>query len=382
MCVNKIGDQKKDGQKGFEENFHGKQSMELKFSNTLVLTILLHPENLILLTLVNLLLTELLHTGSSSLHLNKAKFTRMKILIACLTVLFLSQMTQAQDTIIRLWPAGKVPNYQKTDEVEKSESTDIIRISKVQSPEIAVFLPSKKNATGQTVIICPGGGYAYLSYNWEGTDVAKLLNSKGITAIVLKYRLPNSKSNITPDLSPLMDAKRAMRTVRFYADKWNIRKNNIGIMGFSAGGHLASTLATHFDDGDKNSKDSIERQSSRPDFAVLVYPVISMDKKITHMGSHNNLIGENADSAVTKLYSNELQVTKQTPPTFLVHATDDKAVPVENSLRFYQALKDNGVPVEMHIFPAGGHGFGLALGKGSLETWPDLLVVWMRGLNK
>jgi acetyl esterase/lipase len=306
----------------------------------------------------------------------------MKFFIACFVALFFFQMTQAQDITLPLWPAGKVPNYQKTDEVEKVESTDIVRISKVQSPEITVFLPSKKTATGQAVIICPGGGYAYLSYNWEGTDVAKLLNAKGIAAIVLKYRLPNSKSNITPDLSPLMDAKRAIRTVRFNADKWNIKKNNIGIMGFSAGGHLASTLATHFDDGDNNSKDSIEQQSSRPDFAVLIYPVISMTKKIMHAGSRNNLIGEHPDSTLANLYSNELQVSPRTPPTFLLHATDDKAVPVENSLLFYQALKDNGVPAEMHIFPTGGHGFGLGLGKGSLETWPDLLVGWLRGLNK
>ena len=306
----------------------------------------------------------------------------MKLVYTIVISLLVSQIAYAQDLTLPLWPPGKVPNYQKTDEIEKSESTDIVRISKVQSPEIAVFLPSKKNSTGQAVIIFPGGGYAYLSYNWEGTDVAKLLNAKGITAIVLKYRLPNSKSNITPNLSPLMDAKRAMRMVRANSDKWGIKKNNVGIMGFSAGGHLASTLATHFDDGDKASKDSIEQQSSRPDFAVLVYPVISMDKKITHMGSHNNLIGENADSTLTNLYSNELQVTKQTPPTFLLHATDDRAVLVENSLRFYQALKDNGVPVQMHIFPTGGHGFGLALGKGSLESWSDLMITWMKGLNK
>lgn len=287
----------------------------------------------------------------------------------------------AQTTTLPLWPAGKVPNFQKTDEVEITESTDIVRISKVQTPDMAVFLPSKKTATGQAVIICPGGGYAYLSYNWEGTDIAKLLNAKGIAAIVLKYRLPNSKSNITSYLSPLMDAKRAIRMVRSYADQWNIKKDNIGIMGFSAGGHLASTLATHFDEGDKTAKDSVEQQSSRPDFAVLIYPVISMNPQITHMGSHNNLLGSHPDSALTNLYSNELQVTAQTPPTFLVHATDDKTVPVENSLLFYQALKNHNVSAEMHIFPKGGHGFGLGLGKGYLETWPDLLVEWMRSLK-
>jgi acetyl esterase/lipase len=258
----------------------------------------------------------------------------MKFFFTCLTVLFFFQMTQAQDITIPLWPAGKVPNYQKSDEVEKIENADIVRISKVQSPDITVFLPAKKNSTGQAVIICPGGGYGILAYDWEGTDIAKLLNSKGITAIVLKYRLPSPKSSITPHLTPLMDAKRAMRIVRANADKWGIKKNNIGIMGFSAGGHLASTLATHFDGGDKNSKDSIEQQSSRPDFAVLIYPVITMNQSFTHMGSRNNLLGNNPDSSLVNLYSNELQVTKQTPPTFLLHATDDGAVPVENSLRF------------------------------------------------
>jgi acetyl esterase/lipase len=252
----------------------------------------------------------------------------------------------------------------------------------VQSPDIAVFLPAKNNATGQAVIICPGGGYGILAYNWEGTDPAKLLNAKGIAAIVLKYRLPNSKNNVVPHLSPLADAKRALRMVRFYATKWNINKNQIGIMGFSAGGHLASTLGTHFDSGNAASPDSIEQQSSRPDFMVLVYPVISMTKEIMHKGSRNNLIGEKADSALAKYYSNELQVTNQTPPTFIVHASDDKGVPVENSLLFYQALKDHGIPVEMHIFPVGGHGFGLAIGKGTLEKWSELCVEWIRGKNK
>jgi acetyl esterase/lipase len=288
----------------------------------------------------------------------------------------------AQEFTLPLWPAGKVPNYQKTAEVEKRDTGETIKISLVQSPEITIYLPAKRTATGQAVIICPGGGYSYLSYNWEGSDPARLLSAKGITAIVLKYRLPNSKSNITPHLSPLMDAKRAIRLVRANAAKWNIKKEQVGIMGFSAGGHLASTLATHFDGGDMTATDSIERQSSRPDFAVLVYPVVSMTKVIMHAGSRNNLLGANADSSLAKLYSNELQVTKETPPTFLVHATDDKSVPVENSLLFYQALKEANIPAEMHIYPKGGHGFGLAVGKGYLETWTDRLVDWMRGLNK
>jgi acetyl esterase/lipase len=287
----------------------------------------------------------------------------------------------AQEINLPLWPSGKVPNYQKTEEKEIRDTSETIHIRLVQSPDITVYMPSKRNATGQAVIICPGGGYVNLSYSWEGTDVAKLLNAKGITAIVLKYRLPNSKSNIVSHLSPLLDAKRAIRMARYYAAKWNINKNKVGIMGFSAGGHLAATLGTHFDEGDINSKDSIEQFSSRPDFMVLVYPVISMSKTIMHGGSRNSLIGNSPADDLAKLYSNELQVTKTTPPTFLVHATDDRSVPVENSLLFYQALKDNGVPAEMHIYPAGGHGFGLALAKGYLETWTERLVDWLRGLK-
>ena len=291
------------------------------------------------------------------------------------------QFLTAQETVLPLWPVGKVPNFQKTDEKESWDSADIIRIALVQTPTMTVFLPAKKAATGQAVIICPGGGYARLAWDWEGTDVAKLLSAKGIAAIVLKYRLPNAKSNITPHLSPLMDAKRTIRLVRANAAKWNINKNNVGIMGFSAGGHLASTLATHFDSGDASSADSVERQSSRPDFAVLMYPVISMSKPIMHVGSRNNLIGEKPDTAMARLYSNELQVTPQTPPTILFHASDDTGVPVENSLLFYQALKEAKVPTELHVYPKGGHGFGLAVGKDYLQTWPDRLVDWLRGLK-
>ena len=365
-----------------ETGFISNNQLNGNLAPLLSLTILKHPENDILLTMINIDQERIIRMNVHAYIWFLQTTCCMKMFFTCLTSLFIFQMTQAQDITIPLWPAGKIPNYQKSDEVEKSESADIVRITKVQSPEIAVFLPTKRNASGQAVIICPGGGYAMLAYDWEGTDIAKLLNSKGIIAIVLKYRLPSAKSSITPNITPLTDAKRAMRIVRANAGKWGIKKNDIGIMGFSAGGHLASTLATHFDDGDKSSKDSVAQQSSRPDFAVLIYPVITMNKLFTHMGSRNNLLGNNPDSSLVNLYSNELQVTKQTPPTFLLHATDDGAVPVANSLRFYEACKTNGVPVEMHIFPKGGHGFGLALGKGSLETWPDLLVAWMRSLNK
>jgi acetyl esterase/lipase len=305
----------------------------------------------------------------------------MKQTIVVLLSLLFAGRVSSQELVLPLYLSGKVPNYRVTDEKEKRDSGETIKISLVQTPDMAVYLPAKRSATGQAVIICPGGGYVYLSYNWEGSDPARLLAAKGIAAIVLKYRLPNSKSNTTPHLSPLLDAKRAIRIVRANAAKWNIKKDQIGIMGFSAGGHLASTLATHFDEGDAAATDSIERQSSRPDFAVLVYPVISMSKAIMHKGSRNNLIGEQPDTTLANRYSNELQVTKNTPPTFLLHAMDDKTVPMENSLLFFQAMKDNGVTGELHVFPKGGHGFGLGVGRGAVENWPALLLEWLRGLN-
>jgi acetyl esterase/lipase len=270
---------------------------------------------------------------------------------------------------INLWPDGSIPQSIQNNIQEQVESTDIVRISKVQVPQLEVYIPNKKGATGQAVIICPGGGYARLAYDWEGTDIAKLFNAYGIAAFVLKYRLPDSLSNNHPDQVPLIDAKQAMQIVRTRAEEWNINPQKIGIMGFSAGGHLAATLSTHFD------------KSTRPDFSILIYPVITMDKNIAHMGSRNNLIGTHPTEAMIKLYSNELHISAQTPPTFILHATDDNAVPVENSLNYYQGLKKNGVPVEMHIFPSGGHGFALALGKGALEKWPELLLNWMKELK-
>lgn len=286
-----------------------------------------------------------------------------------------------QNFILPLWP-DSIPNFQKTNEVETCDTTDAIRISYVQSPDISVFLPSKSMATKQAVIVCPGGGYRILAYDKEGTDIAKWLNSKGIAAIVLKYRLPISKSNIIQDQSPLLDAKRAMRLTRSHAKKWNISENNIGVIGFSAGGHLASTLGTHFDSGKSDAKDPVESFSSRPDFMILMYPVITFDEKYTHKGSRDNLVGENPDPKMIKYYSNELQVNTDTPPTFIIHAEDDPAVPVENSLIFFQSLKNNNVPAEMHIYPIGGHGFGLAIVKGYLSTWPDRCIDWMRSLKQ
>lgn len=305
---------------------------------------------------------------------------KTSFLLFVLLSLYLPSMSQ--ENHVPLWPGGPVPNSQQSADKEKTEVRDILRISLVQQPDIAVFLPSRKNATGQGVIVCPGGGYGVLAYDWEGTDIAKWLNAHGIAAFVLKYRLPNSKSNIVPHKSPLLDAQRAIRMVRFDAEKYNIKKDKIGIMGFSAGGHLASTAGTHFDMGNASSKDSIEQQSSRPDFMILLYPVISMSKPYMHSGSRDNLIGKNPTQELAEYYSNDLQVKDNTPPTLLVHATDDAGVPVENSLSFYQALKNHKVPAEMHIYPYGGHGFSLAVGKGYLSTWTDRCIDWLKSLNK
>ena len=287
----------------------------------------------------------------------------------------------AQSFSLSLWNKN-IPNFQKTDEVEISDTSDFIRISFVQNPEISVFLPSKRNANGQAVVICPGGGYAYLAYDGEGTDIAKLLNANGIAGIVLKYRLPISKSNIVGYKSPLLDLQRAMRLTRYHASEWNIDKDKIGVMGFSAGGHLASTLGTHFDYGNENSDDPVETESCRPDFMILMYPVITFTQPFMHKGSRDALLGTSPDSSLIKYFSNELQVKEDTPPTFIVHASDDKAVPVENSLVFCKALVDKNIPVEMHIYSEGGHGFTSAIGNDHLNSWTQRFLDWLKWLNR
>ena len=301
--------------------------------------------------------------------------------LVALVTIFLSLNDSFGQTILPLWPDG-VPNQNPSREVENKMYQDILRISNVQNPTLEVFLPAKKTATGQAVVICPGGGYSILAYDWEGIDIAKWYNAQGIAAVVLKYRLPKSITLIKPEIAPLQDAQRAIRLVRHNAKKWNVDPTQIGVMGFSAGGHLASTLGTHFaEDVLGDSKDSINSLSARPDFMVLIYPVITFDKKHYHGGSKNNLIGENASQELIDHYSNDLQVSSDTPTTFLLHTTDDKVVPVVNSLLFYQALKRNGVAVEMHIYPEGGHGFGLGIGRGHLQQWPDRLKQWLNHIK-
>ena len=287
----------------------------------------------------------------------------------------------ARDTVVLpLWE-GTPPNSKVATEQEHGWTDKVLRVEKVQSPSIEVRLPSVVSATGQAIIVCPGGGYRYVSYEKEGTDIANWLNGHGIAAIVLKYRLPDEESNIDPTLSPLLDAKRAVRLTRFHAEEWKIDPAKVGVMGFSAGGHLASTIGTHFDAGQADAEDPVERLSCRPDFLVLAYPVISMREGICHPGSRERLLGKNPSEELVTLYSNELQVTPETPPTFLVHAGDDKTVPIQNSLLFYEALAKNGVPAELHVYPYGGHGFSLAWRRGRLADWGDLCFDWLDALK-
>ncbi|MEN8228915.1 MAG: alpha/beta hydrolase [Bacteroidota bacterium] len=305
----------------------------------------------------------------------------MKRVIILLSLIVIGSSGIAQNQILPLWE-NDPPNYRETGEVTIWDTSDIVRVRLVQKPDIAVFLPSKKNATGEAVIICPGGGYHILAYDWEGSDIARWLNSRGIAAFVLKYRLPGSKNNVIPHKSPLMDAQRAMRLVRYHAEGWNIDPARIGIMGFSAGGHLASTLSTHFDGGDPLSSDPVEQVSCRPDFSVLIYPVISFTGEFSHFGSRKALIGENPDEELVNYFSNELQITADTPPAILIHSGDDKVVPAENSIVYYKRLLKNQIPAALHVYPYGGHGYSLAIGKGHLSSWPDRVYEWIHYLSE
>lgn len=301
-------------------------------------------------------------------------------LLLFLLILF-SNSSFCQGNVIPLWP-NEIPNSRESDETEIIEKNEFTWIENVQVPTLEIFLPPKGIATGQAVVICPGGGYWGVAYDIEGTEIAKFLNTKGIAGFVLKYRMPGAGSVVVRNEAPLQDAKRAIRTVRANAGKWNLSEGKIGVMGFSAGGHLASTLGTRYNSGDHFEKDSTDSFSARPDFMVLVYPVITMKEPYTHQGSRNNLLGEDPDEEMIEYYSNETQITEDTPPTFLVHATDDDGVPVENSLMFFQALKENGVSAEMHIYPEGGHGFNLGIGRGHLEGWTDRLYDWLQYMNE
>jgi acetyl esterase/lipase len=297
----------------------------------------------------------------------------MKLLLSFIIISAFVSKSNSQN-IIKLYP-DKIPNEIVGPDTETKADDGIPRISNISRPTLTVYLPSKEKATGTAVVICPGGGYGINAYKHEGTDVGELLAAKGIAAFILKYRLPSDKIMKDKSIGPLQDAQQAIRIVRQRAKEWNVNPSKIGIAGFSAGGHLASTAGTHFQ---KSLIDNPENISVRPDFMILLYPVISFTDSIGHIGSRTNLIGKDPSADMIRLYSNELQVTSQTPPTFLMHAGDDDAVQVENSLRFYEALNDNKVPAELFIFPKGGHGFGL-VNPTSPDRWMDRCLDWMKG---
>lgn len=306
-------------------------------------------------------------------------FTKALVMVA---FMLLNHLSYGQEYIVPLYESI-IPNSKNADfKKEILNQSDISWVSNVQIPDIAVYLPSKRIATGQAVVICPGGSYGSVVLDLEGSDIARQLNSIGVAGIVLKYRLPGFENCTDSHKVPLMDAQRAIRLVRFNAEKWNIAAAKIGIMGFSAGGHLASTLGTHFDYGNKASKDSIEQKNCRPDFMILVYPVISFTETCTHISSRKNLIGENPDQNLVRFYSNELQVQNDTPPAFLVHADNDSGVPAENSILMYEALRKKKIPAELHILSEGEHGFGLGLMSDHVASWTYSLKLWLNWLNQ
>ncbi|NID11647.1 alpha/beta hydrolase [Fibrivirga algicola] len=300
-----------------------------------------------------------------------------------LLAIFLLPMTAMAQEVLPLWPANSMPNVlasaQSTTITEKSTvGGGILRISDVVTPTLTVY-PAKGQvagiAPGSAVMVCPGGGYSILAAEHEGSDIAKWFSERGITAFVLKYRLPDTRLQQTPHEAPLSDAMQGMRLIRQQAARYNVDPNRIGVMGFSAGGHLAATLSTHYDKGAKADP------MAKPNFSILMYPVITFGDK-AHAGSRTKLLGTLAtDPTWVEYYSNEKQVSAGTPPTFLVHSMDDKTVPVENSINYYLACLQQKVSAEMHLYPTGGHGFALRTKAGeSVATWPAALESWLKQL--
>jgi acetyl esterase/lipase len=284
----------------------------------------------------------------------------------CCCILLTACALAAEPKLELLWPAG-APGA-------KGESDN-------DKPTLSINLPASDKATGAAVIVCPGGGYGGLAMGHEGTEIADWLNEHGIAAFILKYR---HRGTGYGHPAPLDDAQRAVRTVRARAKEFSLDPERIGIMGFSAGGHLASTVGTHFDQGNPSAEDAIERASCRPDFMILCYPVISLTTAYTHQGSKTNLLGKEPDPKLVESLSNENQVTSETPPTFLFHTSEDTGVPPENSVLFYLALRRANVPAEMHIYEKGPHGVGLATKIPGVNSWPDRCIEWLetRGVLK
>ena len=297
----------------------------------------------------------------------------MKKLILYLNLFLITLTLPAQDKVMKVWPDG-APNDNGMTEPE--EKYDGVRVRNVSEAEMYIYLPEEEKNTGAAVVICPGGGYRIEAMDHEGYDIAEWLKSKGVAGIVLKYRLPYGNHEV-----PATDARQAMRIVRKNAEEWGIDPDKIGIAGSSAGGHLASTVGTRFDYGNENAASEVEKMSSRPDFMLLLYPVITFREEFGHMGSRKNLIGEGNNWEMVEKYSNEKHVSPETPPTFMVLADDDSGVVPRNSVEFYLALKKNKVPAELHIFAEGGHGFGITKHNLPVDQWPDLFYNWLKAIE-
>jgi enterochelin esterase-like enzyme/acetyl esterase/lipase len=295
------------------------------------------------------------------------------LLFVCL--ISLSGSLVAQSKVIDLWNGpvpGSKPNSTYLQTVDSADNWTKMRF--VTDPNLDMYPAPTEKATGTAVIICPGGAYWGLAIDHEGAQIAKWLNKLGVTAFVLKYRLPDNSIMENKTIGPMQDGQRAIRLVRSYAKEWGIDPEKIGIMGFSAGGHLASTLSTHFNEKVYEPSDST---SARPDFSLLIYPVISMDSDFTHWGSRVNLLGGTPSPELVKHFSNELQVSSETPPAFMVHSLDDNAVPVQNSIGYALSMHKLNIPCELHLYQSGGHGYGLGRSANTESTWPDACRKWL-----
>jgi acetyl esterase/lipase len=294
----------------------------------------------------------------------------MRTIKICFTLVFILSFTVSAQEIINLY-LGAVPNSKKADIKETGGDQPSGIINGVTIPSLEIFLPEKETSTGAAVIICPGGGYGVVVYQAEGIKTAKKFAANGIAAFVLKYRLPNDSTMVDKKIGPLQDAQQAIKIVRENSSSWGIDKNKIGIMGFSAGGHLASTAATHFE---KAVIENSNNTNLRPDFLILIYPVISMQDKLTHLDSRTNLLGGNPSKEIIDEFSNELQVKENTPLAYITHAGDDALVDVDNSIVFYEQLRRHKVDVELHLYPKGGHGFVLSQ---QIEEWMLPIIKWI-----
>ncbi|MBN1781654.1 alpha/beta hydrolase [bacterium] len=295
----------------------------------------------------------------------------MKIIQTYSALLFVCVLTISAQNVFRLYP-DHIPNSKPSDVRETGGDKPGGLIFGVTDPTLEVFLPERELSTGAAVIICPGGAYGVVVYQAEGIKTAREFARNGVAAFVLKYRIPNDEMMPDKKMGPLQDAQQAIMWVRENGFKWGIDTSKVGIMGFSAGGHLASTAATHFE---RAVIENNRHTNLRPDFQILVYPVISMQDSLTHADSRKNLLGDNPSRDIIDMFSNELQVDENTPPAYITHAGDDKVVDVDNSILYYQALRHHCVPVEMHLYPKGNHGFVLFQ---PTEMWMAPLFRWMK----